>query len=278
MTPIPTATLPDGWQMPVFGLGTWQLTEPSHIDLIAKAAELGYRLFDTAEEYGSEPNVRDGLKISGIEREAFFITTKVYFDQLNDGALQTHARQSLERLDCGWLDLLLVHWPNPNVPLDETIGALNSVVDDGIARSIGVSNFPPGLLKQAIALSRYPLATNQVEYHPALDQSALLSVLRSHGMVLTAHTPLGIGALLNDPALNRIAARHGVSAAQVILRWHTLQDRVVVIPRTSKPARLAENLAALNLNLDDADLAKIDQLKRPDGRFVDPPFAPDWSA
>lgn len=174
--------------MPSLGLGTWQLKGQTGSDMVAAAVEAGYRLFDTAEEYGNEREVGEGLRLSGIARAEVFVSTKVYFDHLADGFLQRHARQSLDRLGTDWLDLLLVHWPSAETPLQETLKALNEVVDAGVTRTIGVSNLPPTLLKEAIGESRHPLATNQVEYHPALDQSPILSILREHGMVLTAHT------------------------------------------------------------------------------------------
>jgi len=264
--------------MPAVGLGTWQLTGQRGTDLVAAAVEAGYRLFDTGEEYGNEREVGAGLRLSGIKRDEIFVSTKVYFDHLADGVLQEHASQSLDRLGTDWLDLLLVHWPSAETPLRETLKALNDVVDVGVSRAIGVSNFPPGLLKEAIAESQHPLATNQVEYHPALDQSPVLSILREHGMVLTAHTPLGMGGGLSDPVLHDIAQRHGATPAQVVLRWLVQQGDVVAIPRTNHAARLRENIASVELKLTEDEMGRISALKRPDGRIVNPPFAPDWNA
>lgn len=275
---VPTVPLPSGAAMPALGFGTWQLTGRTGVEMVAAAVEVGYRLFDTAEEYGNESAVGEGLRLSGMDRAEAFVSTKVYFDHLAEGVLQDHARQSLDRLGTDWLDLLLVHWPSSVTPLAETIAALNDVVDAGVSRAIGVSNFPPGLLKQAVALSRHPLATNQVEYHPALDQSAILAILRDHGMVLTAHTPLGMGSGMSAPVLQDIADRHGATPAQVVLRWLIQQDGVVAIPRTRHRKRLVENLAAVDLALSDEDMARISALKREDGRIVSPPFAPDWNA
>ncbi|MEO1091262.1 MAG: aldo/keto reductase [Pseudomonadota bacterium] len=275
---VPSCQLPSGTAMPVLGLGTWQLTGPRGADLVMRAAELGYRSFDTAAEYGNEAEVGAGLARSGVPRSACFVTTKVWYECVRAGELEDNARRSLDRLRTDWIDLLLIHWPNANVPLAETIAALDRVVDAGVTRAIGVSNFPAGLLLQAMSLSRHPLATNQVEYHPALDQSRLLAILREHGMVLTAHTPLGMGRGLDDDLVHAIARDHGATPAQVVLRWLIQQDSVVAVPRTSNPARLHENLAAVRLTLTDDEMARIDALRRPDGRIVNPSFAPDWNA
>ncbi|MGH6920296.1 MAG: aldo/keto reductase, partial [Geminicoccaceae bacterium] len=169
----------------------------------------------------------------------------------------------------------LLHWPNPDVPLAETVGALNEAKRRGFARHIGVSNFPAALIREAVAHSSVPLLVDQVEYHPYLDQSAVLDELARQGMALIAYSPVGRGAVFGDRTLQRIGAAHGKNAGQVALRW-LLQQGVAAIPRSSREANVAANLDVFDFALSDGEMAGIAGLARPDGRMVRPAVAPDW--
>jgi 2,5-diketo-D-gluconate reductase B len=264
-----------GAHIPAIGLGTMTLRESACVAIVAAALRQGYRHLDTAQMYGNEREVGEGLRASGIKREEVFVTTKVWFDRLAAGDLERSVDESLERLKLAAVDLLLVHWPNPAVPLKETIGALCRVKRAGLTRHIGVANFTIALLDEAVRLADEPLVTNQIEVHPFLDQSRVIAACRRHGISVTAYCPLARGRVPGNEMLDRIGKEHGKSASQVALRW-LLQQGLIVIPRTSKIERVAENLAVFDLELSPAEMAAIDRLKRPDGRVVDPAHAPKW--
>lgn len=267
----------NGARIPKIGLGTFQLQGHTGRSMVDRAMDLGYRHIDTAQMYGNEDAVGQGIRDNGIDREAIRVTTKIWPDRFRDGDLQHAAAESLDRLGMDYVDLLLLHWPNPAVPLEETIPALNAVCEQGLARHIGISNFPVRLLKQAVSLSSAPLVNNQVEYHPYLSQRTLLTAVREAGMSLTAYCPLGRGEFLSDPVIGEIAHRHGRQPAQIVLRWHYQQPDVIAIPRTSNPEHLRGNLDILDFALDAQEMAAIHGLARPDGRMVSPAgLAPQW--
>lgn len=269
----------NGASIPAIGMGTWTLTGAQCSTLVARAIEAGYRHVDTAAMYDNETAVGEGLRAAGVARESLFVTTKVWWTDLAARALRESAEASLARLGLEAVDLLLVHWPNPAVPLEETIGALNAVREAGLARHIGVSNFPTALLAEALRLSPAPLVANQVEYHPYLDQTAVHSACRAAGMAMIAYCPLHRGGpLFDEPAVREAAARHGRSPAQIVLRWHVQQDGVVAIPRTTRAERLAENLAVFDFALSQAEMAAIGGLSRAADRLCDYAFSPRWDA
>lgn len=265
----------DGESIPALGLGTWQLTGADSERTVRTALDLGYRHIDTARMYGNEAEVGRAVAASGVEREQVFLTTKVWMDHLTYGALQRSAEQSLKALNTPYVDLLLVHWPNPAVPLAGTLRALAELKAAGRARQVGVCNFPVALLRQAVEELGADLFCNQVEYHPLLSQRAVLSWLRAHGMLLTAYSPLAQGAAARHPVVTGIAARIGRTPAQVVLAWLLGQEGVAAIPKASGEAHLRANLEAADLRLDDADRAALDALQG-GHRTVDPGFAPDW--
>jgi 2,5-diketo-D-gluconate reductase B len=258
--------------IPKLGLGTWALRGAECARAVAEAIGLGYRHVDTAEMYGNEDAVGQGLRDAAVPREQLFVTTKVWWENLAapDRALEA----SLKRLGLDYVDLFLIHWPNPAVPLAPTIAMMEVLKERGLCRAIGVANFTPRLLAEAIATGA-PIAANQVEYHVMLGQDPLLSLCRENGIVLTAYSPLGKGGLVDDPVLARIAARHGVSGAQVALAWLLGQEGVAAIPKSGRAENMRANLAALSLALDAEDRAAIAALPK-DRRFVNPAFAPDW--
>jgi 2,5-diketo-D-gluconate reductase B len=266
-----------GAEIPVIGFGTSTLIDCGEI--VAAALEAGYRHIDTARKYGSERGVGEGIRASGVRREHIFVTTKVSHEHLRAADFARSVETSLRALGLDRVDLLLVHWPNPAIPLRETMGALAKAKRERLTRHIGVANFPVALLDEAIRLCPEPLATDQVEFHPYLDQSKLLAACRQRGLVLTAHCPLGRGHLMGDPVLGDLARRKSKTIAQVALRWSIQQGSVVPIPRSSNPRRVAENLAIFDFALTDDEMAQIRALKRPAGRIADPAGrAPAWDA
>ncbi len=274
VSPLPPVTA-HGARIPPIGLGTWQLAGDVLAASVQAAVDAGYRHFDTAPRYENEAEVGAALRGSGLARGEYFLTTKVWHTELTADALRRSAERSVDSLGLGPVDLLLVHWPNPAVPLEETIGALCRARRDGLAYHIGVSNFSARRLDRAVALADEPLAANQCEYHPRLDQSALIAACRRHGMAFVGYAPLGSGNLLDDPALAAIAARHGRTPAQVVLRWH-LQQGTAAIPRSANPGRVAQNIALADFALDAADMAAISGLARPDGRVFSPGWVETW--
>jgi diketogulonate reductase-like aldo/keto reductase len=274
MTPVVEAK---GAKIPLVGLGTWDLRGRTCARVVEQALRLGYRHIDTAEMYDNEREVGEGLRGSGVPRDEVFVATKIWPSHFSAPALLRAAKESLTKLRLTEVDLLLLHWPNPQIPLSETIGALCKAKQDGFARHIGVSNFNVALVEEAVKLSTEPLVCNQFEMHPFLDQSKLVAACRAHGMAVTAYSPIARGNAKNNAALTRIGKAHGKTAAQVCLRY-LVQQQVVVIPRTSKIERLEENLSIFDFELSHADMADIAELASRDGRIIDWAFSgsPKW--
>jgi 2,5-diketo-D-gluconate reductase B len=269
----------NGAAIPALGFGTWELRDAQARQMVEAALEIGYRHIDTAQMYSNEAEVGAALKASGLKRQELFVTTKVWPDRFRDGALQRSVAASLERLQLAAVDLLLLHWPNPDVPLAETIGALNDCAARGWARHIGVSNFTTAMVEEAVRLSERPLATDQVEYHPFLSQDAVLATCRRHGLALTAYCPLARGRVFKDATLARIGQRHGKTVGQVALRWLVQQEGVVAIPRSSSPEHARSNFAIFDFALSEREMAEIKALGAPAGRIVDVAgLAPSWDA
>jgi 2,5-diketo-D-gluconate reductase B len=265
---------PHGVRIPALGLGTFGLNGRVAERIVGHALDVGYRHVDTAQMYGNEAEVGAALGRSSVPRSEIWLTTKIWPDDFRAAALLRAAGQSLRRLGTE-PDLLLLHWPNPRVPLAETVGALNEAKSRGLTRHIGISNFTTALIREAVTLSSAPLLVDQVEYHPYLDQSAVLGELRRQGMALTAYSPIGRGAVFRDRTLQRIGAAHGKNPGQVALRW-LLQQGVAAIPRSSREANVEANLQVFDFTLSDGEMADIGGLARPDGRMVQPAVAPDW--
>lgn len=267
----------NGADIPAIGFGTFQLEPETARARVRDALAAGYRHIDTAQMYNNEEAVGAGIRDSGLARDEIFVTTKVWVDRFRDGDLQRSTEESLQRLGLDSVDLLLLHWPNPDIPLEETIGALNDVRQRGMARHIGVSNFTVALTREAVAASDAPLITNQVEYHPYLSQEPVRQELARQGMALTAYCPLGQGRVLQDPVIARIASDHGKDPGQVILRWHYQQPDVVAIPRSSRAERVRSNLEIFDFELSEAEMSAISGLAREDGRIINPAsLAPAW--
>lgn len=275
--------LPDvdanGAELPALGLGTAWLEGKACVEAVAAALQAGVRLIDTAARYGNEQAVGEGLRASGLERGKMFVVTKVYWTDLAPRDFETSVEASLQRLRLSHVDLLLIHWPNPKIPLAETMPALNAAKRRGLARNIGLANFTTRLLAEAVALSDEPLVANQCEYHPYLDQSQLLAACRANGLAFMSYSPLrqaGVESPLADPVVLTIANAKGVTPAQVVLRWHVQQDGVIPLPRSSSPSRISQNAQLDDFELDAREMASISALSRPNGRKVNPPHAPEW--
>jgi 2,5-diketo-D-gluconate reductase B len=265
-----------GARIPALGLGTWQLDGGVARRMVGYALEIGYRHIDTAQMYGNEAEVGAAIASSGVARDEIWLTTKIWPDNFRAGALQRAAEQSVRRL--GTVpDLLLLHWPNPGVPLAETMGALNDAKRRGLARHIGISNFTVALIQEALARSEEPLLVDQVEYHPYLNQDAVREELHANGMALIAYSPLAKGRVFDEPTLARIGARYGKNPGQGALRWLIQQDGVAAIPRSSREAHARANFDVFDFALSDAEMAEISALAHPGGRQIDPAgMAPRW--
>lgn len=266
-----------GARIPLVGLGTWELRGRSCVRVVEQALRRGYRHVDTAELYDNEREVGEGLRAAGIKRDEVFITTKVWPSHFAPRELERSAQASLTRLQLSHVDLLLLHWPNPQIPLRDTLGALCKVKRMGLARHIGVSNFTVALIEDAVKLAEEPLVCNQIEVHPFIDQSKVIAACRRHGMAVVAYSPVARGGASRDKVLARIGKAHGKTAAQVSLRF-LVQSGIVVIPRTSRLERLSENLAIFDFELSAAEMAEIARLAHRDGRIVDYAYSgsPQW--
>ena len=266
----------NGASIPALGFGTWQLQGDVARQMVAEALKLGYRHVDTAQAYDNEAEVGQGLKAGGVPRDEYFLTTKVWTDRFRGGDLERSAEESLKRLHVDHLDLLLLHWPNPEVPLAETIKALNAVRASGMTKHIGLSNFTIAQVREAVALSDAPLVTNQVEFHPLIDQSKLKAELDAQHMALTAYSPIAQGRVNETPAIKAIAKAHAKSPTQVALRWALQLDGVIAIPRSSKIERVRDNFDVFDFTLSEEEMATISLLGTREGRITSPSWAPAW--
>jgi 2,5-diketo-D-gluconate reductase B len=262
-----------GDEVPAMGLGTWALDGSECVEAVVDALSLGYRLLDTAQAYGNEAEVGTGIRRAGVDRRDVWVTTKVAWDNLGYDACVASVRQSLDRLETDWIDLLLIHWPRTDQPLEETLGAMGRLQDEGAVRRIGVSNFTPSLLREALEIA--PVFCNQVEYHPFLAQDELLELARSHDILLTAYSPLARGRVVEDETLRSIGEEHGKSAAQVALRWLLQQTGVGAIPKAADAKHRRENFEVFDFSLSDDEMTRISALDQ-GLRLIDPQHAPSW--
>lgn len=265
--------LPDGDRIPVLGLGTWRVgggmsadrTQDEHfIEMLRVALELGYTHIDTAESYGGgHTEELIGTAIQPDDREELFLTTKVSPSHLRYEAVLRSLDGSLNRLQTDYVDLYLIHWPSDRVPMEDTFRALNEAVADGRVRHLGVSNFNLQEMEKAQALSETPLATNQVPYNVLnrrYEHNNVLRYCQEHDLVLTAYSPVK-GGVLGNEVVREIAEAHGATPAQVALRWLVRQESVITIPKSTDRQHLKDNLAALDLELTEEDVARLDRLR-----------------
>jgi 2,5-diketo-D-gluconate reductase B len=264
-----------GTRVPRLGFGTWQIEGSDATEAVQDALEIGYRQIDTARAYGNEAEVGAGIAGSGVDRAEIFLTTKIFPGDFEPDALKAAAEDSLRSLRTDYLDLLLLHWPDDSVPLERTLAALAELREAGTIRNLGVSNFPAGMLAQA--LEHAPVFCDQVEYHPFLGQGRLLELARERDLLITAYSPLAHGRVPDDETLAEIGEAHGKTAGQVALRWLLDQPAVSPIPKASSHERRVENFEVFDFALSDDERARIDALPK-DDRQIDPGFAPDWDA
>ncbi|HUD31013.1 MAG TPA: aldo/keto reductase [Novosphingobium sp.] len=268
-----------GVSIPRLGYGTWHVKGAVAQRMVEDAIAAGYRHIDTAQVYENEADVGAAIAATGVARAELFLTTKVATTRFGEGDLQRSVEESLVRLGLDHVDLLLLHWPQPHPPLEETMAAINAVHAAGLTRAIGVSNFPVVELRRAAGLSAAPIVTNQIEYHPYLAQQAQMAELERLGITLTAWSPLARGRIVDDAVIAAIARRHGRTPSQVVLRWLVQQPGVIAIPQTSNLGRMAENLRIFDFALGEDEMQAIHALASPDGRTGDwlhPAF--EWDA
>ena len=265
--------------IPVLGLGTWQSTGQDCIDVVSQGLKMGYEHIDTAQAYDNEKEVGKGIKQSGVARDKFFLTTKIFPDDMKfePEKLIAAAKRSLENLDTNYVDLLLLHWPDDRVPLSETIPALCELQKQGLTRNIGVSNFNIANIIEAKRYADVPIAVNQVEFHPLIKQNTLQTFLNNHHILLEAYSPLARGDVFDNKIIKDIADKHGITPAQVSLAWILSDKQRIAIPKTSNPEHLQGNLDAIKVELNADELEKIGNLARSDGRKIKhPDYSPEW--
>ena len=267
----------NGATIPAIGFGTFRMPGADVLRMVPAVLKLGHRHVDTAQIYGNEAEVGEAIASSDVPRADIFLTTKVWVDKYRHDDFIRSVDESLKKLKTDYVDLLLLHWPQSDVSLAERIGALNEVRDAGKVRHIGVSNFNIALMAESVSLSKAPIVTNQVEYHPYLDQTAVLDAARKSGMSITAYYAMADGKVVGDPTIKAIAAAHGKSEAQVVLRWLAQQEGVVTLSKTVSEDRAKSNFEIFDFELSPGEMRALHALARPDGRIVSPRnLAPEW--
>lgn len=264
-----------GARIPAIGLGTMTLKGDVCVQAVKTALQVGYTHLDTAAFYGNEVENGDGLRASGVKRENVFITTKVRENNLTPENFQKSLDQSLENLKLPYVDLLLIHWNNKDIPFSVSIPSLCKAKKDGKAKHVGVANFTTKMLDEAWAVTTEPLVCNQIEMHPFINQDKVLAASKKHGMAVVAYCPIARGKVPGAEVLERIGAAHGKSSAQVSLRY-LIQMGAIPIPRTATPDHLKQNLDVFDFKLSDAEMADLKKLNATNMRVVNPPHAPVW--
>jgi len=267
----------NGANIPALGFGTFRMPEEDVHRILPQALKLGFRHVDTAQVYKNEAAVGDAIAKSGVSRGDIFLTTKVWVDQYKHDDFIRSVDESLTKLKTDYVDLLLLHWPKSDVPLAERIGALNELHKAGKVRNIGISNFNVALMDESVRLSDAPIANNQIEYHPYLDQTKVIEAARKHGISITAYYLMADGKVPKDEVLRDIGAKHSKTAAQVALRWAVQQPDVIALSKTATESRLPENFDIFDFDLSDEEMKAIFALAKTDGRIVNPGhLAPEW--
>lgn len=269
MATQPFRTFHNGQTIPQLGFGTWQLEGQKAYEATKTALQVGYRHVDTADRYGNHQAVGQALADSGLPREAIFLTSKLWHADLAPAKAKAALERNLTELQTTYLDLYLIHWPNRNVPIADTLATLEELVQEGRIRSYGVSNFTIHHLQDALDAGFQPV-TNQVEFHPSLNQAELKTFADKHNIVLTAYSPIAQGHDLQLPVIQAIAADHQRSTAQVVLNW-LRQKGLVAIPRSADESHIKDNFACLEWELSPEEMAAIDQLNE-NYRIVKPDF------
>jgi diketogulonate reductase-like aldo/keto reductase len=266
-----------GANIPALGFGTFRMPDAEVLSILPKAMKLGFRHVDTAQIYKNEAAVGEAIASTGIPRDEIFLTTKVWVDRVGHDAFIASVDESLQKLKTDHVDLLLLHWPQSEMPLADRMGALNAMRQAGKVKNIGVSNFSTALMDEAIQLSDAPVVNNQIEYHPYIDQTQVIQKAHDTGMSITAYYLMADGAVPKDEVLKEIGAKHGKTAAQVVLRWAVSQRDVIALSKTSTESRLAENYDIFDFELSPEEMQAVHGLSQPDGRIVNPGhLAPTW--
>ena len=246
--------------VPSIGLGTWRLSGDACAEAVGSALSLGYRHLDTAQMYRNENEVGRGMSNSGVNREDIFLVTKLSTNNFTREKVLNSAHESLKKLGTDYVDLLLMHWPNPSVPLEETLGAMRELQEEGSVKHIGVSNFPASMVEDATGHAE--IFCNQVEYHPRNPQDELLEQARSLDYLLTAYSPVAKGRITGDATLEEIGAAHDKTPAQIALRWLVQQEKVCAIPKARSPEHQESNLDVFDFELSEEEMERVSGLGR----------------
>jgi 2,5-diketo-D-gluconate reductase B len=261
----------DGNEIPMIGIGTWLQTDKEKcINAIKYSLKIGYRHIDTADIYGNHQYIKEAIE--GFDREELFITTKLWKDFLDPKLVESQCDKALMQLGLDYLDLYLIHWPDRQASLDEVYSEMLKLKDKGKVKSVGVSNYTINHLQDLLNQNK-KIAVNQIEFHPYLNQDAMLSFCNKHAIAITAYSPLARRKILNDPDIKQIAKKHSKSTAQISLRWLVQKD-IIVIPKATSEKNIKENFEIFNFQLDEDDMKKIDQIgKTRPKRIIDPDFS-----
>ena len=264
-----TKTLLTGHEMPMLGLGTWKITK----EQVENAIRLGYRHIDTAWSYMNQDFIGQAVLNSGVDRGDFFITSKAWRTHLRYDQVLSQFDETMRQLGLSYVDLYLIHWPNDEVPVSETLRAMERIVQDGRARSIGVANFDVSRVKQALASTSQPIAVSQFLYNSQHNPEETRSFCAQNGIVVTAYTPMRFGEVASDRLLADIGQRYGKTPGQVALRW-LIQKDVVVIPKAGNERHQTENMDIFDWDLSEHDMSRIEPIGLDSGRNVTPPYRP----
>lgn len=260
MANVPTLPLNPQGAIPLLGFGTWELTGDDCPRGVEMALHCGYRHIDTADAYGNHVQVGEGIRASGVPREQFFLTTKVWRENLKYNDVLNSCQRFLEEIGVEYIDLLLAHWPNNDIRFDEQFRAFKKLIDDGLIRACGVSNFTASRLQRALDLDIVPISDNQVEYHPLLNQKELHQFCKKNNVVLTAYSPLARGKVAENPTMQEVAKKYGKSPAQIAIRW-LLQKEIVTIPKATSREHIESNFDVFSFELSPEDFNTIDNIK-----------------
>ena len=262
-------------KVPALGFGTWQLSGDTCYDAVKNALNVGYRHIDTAQIYENEAEVGLALTDSGVKRSDIFLTTKLWTSNLTSRKVATSVEDSLKKLKTDYVDLLLIHWYNAEVPLAETLSAMEALVQQGKTRFIGVSNFPVAAMQEAVEQCKADIVCNQVEYHPLLSQQKVIDYARQHSIVVTAYSPIARGKLHDNALLAAIGKKYHKTPSQVALRWLLQQPGVMAIPKAAQLEHIKSNLALFDFELVQEDCNAITNAQG-STRLINPSFAPQW--